>query len=398
MSPISETASSLPVIINGYYGFDNLGDEAILESITQWFATRDDVHPSVMSNDPVATHDAYGVDAFPRANFWQLMRRIFASPVLLQGGGGLLQDVTSTRSLVYYLGVQLAGFVTGRKVVVFGQGIGPLEAEFSPWFVGGFLTHCDLVLLRDFRSYSFAQARLPVNAPIHLMADAALVLEPADTDTVEDIFLQENVDLLGRPLLAFAVRGSMRDRRQITALARTIDMTTGVLGGGVVLIPFHHPDDLQYAEAVWSMVDDKDACSIVKGKYRPGEVLGLIGKCDLVIGMRLHSLVFAANRGIPFVPVSYDPKVDDFASEFGMKPAVHTPLIGPERLVDAIEDAYEFRGRIKTKVTQGTSRLRKRTREGFEIMGEYLDSLRLKRLGLSKMARLSKKRVEGKGA
>jgi polysaccharide pyruvyl transferase CsaB len=395
MSPIQATSSSLPIIVNGYYGYDNLGDEAILESIIQWFATRDDVHPVVMSSNPKATADAYGVDAFPRANLWHLIRRLPGSPVILQGGGGLLQDVTSARSLAYYLSIQLAGFVTGRRVVIFAQGIGPLEGEFSPWFVGGFLSHCDLVILRDFTSYSFAQARMPVDADIRLMGDAALTLEPADPDHIDDIFLQENLDLLEKPLFAFALKGSIKDRRQITSLARAIDIAYESLDCGIALFPFHHPSDVQYAEAIRDMVKEKDYCSVVKGKYRPAEVLGLIGKCDLVVGMRLHSLVFAASRGIPFVPVSYDPKIDEFAGEFGMKPAVHTPLIGPERLVEAIEDAWEFRGRIKTRVTQGMARLRQRTMDGYNALGEYFDRLELRKLGL---ARTAKKRSKKKQA
>jgi len=212
------------------------------------------------------------------------------------------------------------------------------------------------------------------------MADAALILDSADPDRVEDIFLQENMDLVGEPLVAFCVKGPMKDRRQITAIARAIDMTTSELGGGVSLIPFHHPVDVEYAEAVKAMVQEQDSVQIIKGKYNPAEVLGLIGKCDLVVGMRLHSLIFAANRGVPFIPVSYDPKIDEFAGEFGMKPAVHVPLIGPEMLFDAIADTYEVRGRIKTRITETTGRLRERTMVGFNALGEFLDSLELKKV------------------
>ncbi|HDS31201.1 MAG TPA: hypothetical protein ENN67_09175, partial [Firmicutes bacterium] len=312
----------------------------------------------------------------------------------LQGGGGLLQDVTSSRSLAYYLSIQLAGFITGRRVIIFGQGIGPLEGELSPWFVGGFLSHCDLVIVRDFKSYAFAQSRMPITADVRLMADPALLLEPADQDRVDDIFLQENLDLLGKPLFACTLKGPLKDRRQITSLARAIDIACDTLDCGIALLPFHHPSDLEYAEAIHALVKDKEYCSVVKGKYSPSEMLGLIGKFDLVVGMRLHSLIFAANRAVPFVPVSYDPKIDEFAGEFGMKPAVHTPLIGPERLVEAIEDAWEFRGRIKTRITEGMTKLAKRASDGFEGLGEYFDRLNLWKLG---MLREMKDRSRRKG-
>lgn len=380
MSPREQTSASLPVLISGYYGFDNLGDEAILESIIQWFEKRDDAYPVVLSANPKATYDTYQVDSISRTRLFKILKRITGSPVLLQGGGGLLQDKTSLKSLFYYLVIMMLGFITGRRVVAFGQGIGPLEGEFSPYLAGEFLGQCDLVCVRDFKSFSFCQQRFPVTKKPVLMADAALILDSADPDRVEDIFLQENMDLVGEPLVAFCVKGPMKDRRQITAIARAIDMTTSELGGGVSLIPFHHPVDVEYAEAVKAMVQEQDSVQIIKGKYNPAEVLGLIGKCDLVVGMRLHSLIFAANRGVPFIPVSYDPKIDEFAGEFGMKPAVHVPLIGPEMLFDAIADTYEVRGRIKTRITETTGRLRERTMVGFNALGEFLDSLELKKV------------------
>jgi polysaccharide pyruvyl transferase CsaB len=387
MSPKNETSNSLPVLISGYYGFDNLGDEAILESILQWFDKRDDVHPVVLSNDPKATFDSYGVDSINRTSLWQILKRIGRAPVIIQGGGGLLQDKTSTKSLMYYLGIMLLGFVTGRRVVALGQGIGPLDGELAPLFVGEFLSQCDLVCMRDFKSFSFCQQRLPITANIKLMADAALLLNPADAEIVDDIFLQENIDLVGKPLVAFCVRGSRRDKVQINAIARAIDMTTSNLDGGVVLVPFHHPEDFEYAEVIRNYINDKDSVAVLKGKYRPAEMLGLIGKCDLVVGMRLHSLIFAANMGVPFVAMSYDPKIDEFAGEFGIKPAVHTPLIGPEMLFDAIADTYEQRGRIKTRITETAKRLRERAQSGFDALGEFLDSLELRKIGMAKRNR-----------
>jgi polysaccharide pyruvyl transferase CsaB len=391
MTPIAQTASSLPVLISGYYGFDNLGDEAILESIIQWFETRDEVYPVVLSANPKGTFDAYGVDAISRTSLWAILRRIGSSPVLIQGGGGLLQDKTSFKSLLYYLAILLLGFVTGRRVVAFGQGIGPLEGEISPLLVGEFLSQCDLICVRDFRSYSFCQQRLPLNKKIVYMADAALLLEAADPDHVYDIFLQENLDLVGKPLVGFSIKGSPKDRRQMTALARAIDMTTSELGGGVAIFPFHYPWDVEYAEQVHALVSDKDSVMIVKGQYRPAEVLGLVGRCDLMVGTRLHSLIFAANQAVPFVAVSYDPKIDEFAGEFGFKPAVHTPLVGPEVLFDAIADAYEQRGRLKTKITETTNRLRNRAKEGFNALGEFLDEIELRRIGLARAAKMRRK-------
>jgi len=380
MSPLRATESSLPVLISGYYGFDNVGDEAILQAILQWFEGREDVYPVVMSGNPAETRRMYDVEVVHRARVVEILRKLFQCPVLLQGGGGLLQDSTSFRSLAYYLGILLLGFITGRRVVVFGQGIGPLDGELSPLLVGEFLSQCDLVCVRDFKSYAFCQARLPLDAPLKLMADAALLLKPSDAEKVEEIFYTENLDLLGKPLLGFAVKGSLKDKRQIVSLARVIDIVHSSIGGGVVLFPFHFPHDLEYAEAVRGMVSDKERVGILKGKYLPDEVLGLVGRCEMMVGMRLHSLIFASLQAVPFVAVSYDPKVDEYAGEFGLKPSVHTPLVGAEGLSESIEEAWENRARLKVRLIEGIGKLQRRAREGFEALGKFLDELELKKI------------------
>jgi len=389
MSPIKASGNSLPVLISGYYGFDNLGDEAILESIINWFGIRDDAHPVILSRKPKVTAEMFEVDSISRNNFFKILGLLIRSPVLLQGGGGLLQDATSTRSLLYYLGIMLMGAVTGRRMVAFAQGIGPLDGEFSPMFVGEFLSQCDLVAVRDFKSFAFCQQRLPFDANLKMMADAALLLDPADPERVDDIYHLENLDLLGRPLVGFSIKGNKSDKRQLTALARTINMTMDELGCGVAIFPFHHPYDLKYAEEVFKLVDRHDEVMIVKEIYKPSEAMGLIGKCDMMIGMRLHSLIFAANMSVPFVGVSYDPKIDEFLNEFNLKPAVHTPLLGPEVLFDAIMDTWEDRGRLKTKITEGTSRLRARTKDGFDALSELFEKLELRRVAVKRKVKKS---------
>jgi len=387
MSPIKASGNSLPVLVSGYYGFDNLGDEAILESIVNWFGIRDDAHPVVLSKNPKKTSETFDVDSISRDNLFKILARIPGAPIIVQGGGGLLQDATSFKSLLYYLGILLLGSVTGRRLVAFAQGIGPLDGEFSPMMVGEFLSQCDLVAVRDFKSFVFCQQRLPLNANLKMMADAALLLDPGDPDTVNDIFLQENLDLVGRPLIGFSIKGDKKDTRQLTALARTMDMTIDELNCGVAIFPFHHPYDLRYAEEVLKLVKRHDEVMIVKGIYKPSEAVGLIGKCDMMVGMRLHSLIFAANTSVPFIGVSYDPKIDEFLREFGLKPAVHTPLPGPEVLFDAIMDAWEGRGRLKTKITEGVTRLRARTKDGFDALSELFEKLELRRLAVKKKAR-----------
>ena len=105
------------VVMSGYYGFGNAGDDAILDSIQQAIrAASDDVSVTVLSNDPELTRRQYGLDAIPRFRMLRVLHALRRGDVLLSGGGSLLQDTTSTRSLLYYLSVIRAAEWMGKPV------------------------------------------------------------------------------------------------------------------------------------------------------------------------------------------------------------------------------------------------------------------------------------------
>jgi polysaccharide pyruvyl transferase WcaK-like protein len=57
----------------------------------------------------------------------------------------------------------------------------------------------------------------------------------------------------------------------------------------------------------------------LKGKYPPEEMLSIIGNMDLLVGVRLHALIYAAVMDVPMIAVSYDPKINSFMHSLGMK-------------------------------------------------------------------------------
>ena len=116
------------VLISGYYGFGNLGDEALLEVIVGRLR-RDFPAASieVLSATPQRTAADYRVDATPRWDWRAVRAAIGRADVVLSGGGGLLQNGTSLRSLLYYAAILREAIRTGRKAMIFAQSIGPLD-------------------------------------------------------------------------------------------------------------------------------------------------------------------------------------------------------------------------------------------------------------------------------
>ena len=115
------------VVISGYYGYHNSGDDIMLQSIVENLrAQRDDLSLTVLSLNPKETRAQFDVNAIYRFNFISVWLRLRKTDLLLTGGGNLIQDETSTKSLIYYLWVINTARRRGAKNMLYAKGIGPV--------------------------------------------------------------------------------------------------------------------------------------------------------------------------------------------------------------------------------------------------------------------------------
>lgn len=283
------------LLISGYYGAGNLGDEALLAGLLHGLAGR--LRPVVASVDPAATRGLHGVEAVHRLH--GLPGALLGSQALLSGGGGLLQDQSSSRSLSYYLGVIRAARLLGRRVVVFGQSLGPLSDE-GRGRVQKALRGLPLAL-RDEASLDLARAMGLAARPV---ADAAMLLprpDPGDRDGPLVL-----VPRAGYPGISELL---------VTAGRRHLAQ------GGRLAMALVHPGQ-----------DETEAARLRAGL--PGiatlpadDPLGLVkalAGAHAVLSGRLHGLVLGAVAGSPVAGVAYDPKVRGFALRIGA-PVVAAP-------------------------------------------------------------------------
>ena len=114
------------ICISGYYGFSNFGDEAILDVLVEYLKSKN-VDITIFSKNPVLTATKHRVKCVKTFDFLSVMKNIKNSDVLFSGGGSLLQDKTSLKSLLYYLFVICYALKHQKRVVIFAQGIGPIK-------------------------------------------------------------------------------------------------------------------------------------------------------------------------------------------------------------------------------------------------------------------------------
>ncbi|MEG0798041.1 MAG: polysaccharide pyruvyl transferase CsaB [Acidaminococcaceae bacterium] len=300
------------ILISGYYGFANAGDEAMLTAIIEALrAQRQNLEITVLSGNPEVTAAKHQVRSLHRFGFCSIVRAMLSMDLLLSGGGSLLQDVTSKRSLFYYLSILLLAKLLGKKVMLYAQGIGPIRSHsagrLTKWVCG----QADLITVRDDGSFEELRKMGLDATKIIVTADAVFALPELNPEAGQQ-FLEQQGLAAKRPLIGLAVRHWTGEAGFCRVFAEAITKLRQTYQAEIVFVPLQIPQDVQVAQAILALLPDKTGVTILEQAFTTEEYLALSSGFDLLIGMRLHALVFAALTGTPFLAVSYDPKVDRF--------------------------------------------------------------------------------------
>ncbi|MDX2272866.1 MAG: polysaccharide pyruvyl transferase CsaB [Cyanobacteriota bacterium] len=288
------------VVILGYYGFGNAGDEALLLSLLQMLPEH--YQPCVLSDQPQVTAATYPVLSASRWSLPELWRLLGAADLFVWGGGSLLQDRSSWRSPLYYLAVMTMAQQRGVRTLAWAQGIGPLDRPWNRAWTRACLAGCQGVSVRD---QAAAQLLEGWGIPYQLAPDPVWALQgladPAGVDWPEGGIA---VVLRTHPHLTPARLAVIR-----TALQRLQAKTEAPL----FFVPFqlaapHAPPspDQQLAEQLQAQLPNPSHLLLLRD---PRYLKGFLGKMRLTITMRYHGLVMAAAEGCRCFAVSYDPKV-----------------------------------------------------------------------------------------
>jgi len=335
------------IVISGYYGFGNTGDEAVLSGILRSLAEVGvTARVTVLSVDPKRTMAEHrGVRAVHRYCPISAPGAIRSADLVISGGGSLLQDATSAHSIHYYLGIiRLARFFR-KPVAVYAQGIGPLIRPWSRRAVARALEGVDLLTVRDTDSKQLLES-IGVRMPIAVVADPSFVME-ADLAAADALI--DHVGLAGREFVAASLRPWPGAQREIDECATGICRACDERGLPVLSIAMQPEEDGGVSRLPGAMTLD--------GSLGPDVIKGVLARAKLVVGMRLHALIFAAAEGVPFVPVVYDPKVESFAQWAGQPAGVGVDRATSEAMREAVLGAWDDRERLaeiaRTRASEG---------------------------------------------
>ena len=329
-------------VICGAYGLGNGGDNAILEAIV---AQLKDIDPDLpicaLSRNPRETRLSAHISAVYSFRFLRILRLLRTSNLFLSGGGTLLQDATSTRSLMYYLLMLRLAHDAGNRVMLYGCGAGPIQKERNRRRTAHVLDRCvDVITVRDGYSADFLQ-NLGVTVPrIHITADPALLSQPLAEDAARSYLLRCGVEA-DKKYAMLALRTWDGAARKIPAFAAAAEYLYRDCGLIPVLYSMEKKSDLPMVRAVAAKLH----CPylILEAGNNAGEILTLVRRMSLVISMRLHTLVFASGQGVPLVGIVYDPKVSAFLDHLGQDLYLSLSETNAAALCDLIDAALAER-------------------------------------------------------
>ena len=331
------------ILISGYYGFKNSGDDALLSAIINDISKyKESPNLVVLSKTPAETQKLYRVKAINRFNIPSIMRHMRNAEMLISGGGTLMQDGTSTKSLWYYLQIIKMALRRGMKVMLYSNGIGPLNHERSREITRDTLNQVDLITLRDSASAELLK-EIGVNKPkILVTADPALNLDGASVEKGR-MLLSEIGTPMNKKLIGVSVRRWQENNPDFERiLAEVCDYAAEKYEMMPVFIPMQIERDLMLSQSVAARMKHRSV--VVKKRYRVDEVMSMVAAMDLCIGMRLHSLIYAAVASVPLIGLVYDPKVSSFMEHTHQKLYTGVKDLTARRLIELIDscmDNYE---------------------------------------------------------
>ncbi|MBD2863617.1 polysaccharide pyruvyl transferase CsaB [Paenibacillus oceani] len=347
------------IALSGYYGFRNSGDEAVLQSILLALQAEGErqgvpIEPVVLSIRPEETSRMYGVSAVHRMRMGEVARALRECDGLISGGGSLLQDATGLKTIPYYLAVLKMAQFYRKPTFIYAQGIGPVHRPIFYPFIRNVFNKCRYISVRDDESAELLARMGVARSKVEVVPDPVMGLP------LKDGAVKRERD--SKPVVGVSVRYWNKDRSELDGLARTIRQIAESRPVTIRFLPFHLPDDAEASRYVIDRLGSlpgTSAIEVTETAVHPQDMLAEVSGCDLLIGMRLHSLIYAASQEVPLIGISYDPKIDQFLNRLGIKAAASTSSFESETVATEALRLLDDRAGWKERNQEAIVRLKK---------------------------------------
>ena len=289
-------------VLSGYFGFKNFGDEAILSVLVHKLQQHGHRITIISSDTKYTVSKFKHIRSVYTFKISDIIGAISKSDYLISGGGSLLQDATSIKSLIYYLGIIFIALILQKKVIIFAQGIGPINSKFGLFLTKTLLKHCTYISVRDTKSKSLLE-----DAGIK----AELVCDPVFSSKVK--IPQKNKTVAIQLRDCKMMNEDFIDRLALKISKEFSDYEIGIF-------PFQKDLDTEVSKKFQNALKllNPEIKTTIFEDITDEEIIEEIAKCEYLIAMRFHAIIIGLLTNTKTLAINYDIKIEKIASEFNL--------------------------------------------------------------------------------
>ena len=361
-------------VLAGYFGFGNFGDEAILKyavDILRYYYKEAEIE--IITQSPNLAKKNLGLAGIKRFDFKSINSAIKNSDCLIFPGGSVLQDVTSVKSILYYLFLIFLGLFYKKKVIMLSQGIGPINNTFAKKLTCKILKKVSFISVRDKRSYDLLNKN---SIPCELTADLLWA------------FTQKQEAEKASPPTVFGEIPHVIEKQKVGLQIRNWDNLTNENLEVIAKCVFKAFPKLEFDYKLICLQKSSDEEILIKlgeimHNLQPKAKLELcipenitqsvelLQSMNYLLAMRFHAGLCAINAEKPLLMLSYDPKTEEFCKELGLE-FLDIQEINEENLMNKISWLKEFNP-VKTALK--TNILVKKAKQNVDFLIGEIDKL-----------------------
>jgi polysaccharide pyruvyl transferase CsaB len=352
------------LLLAGYFGAGNLGDDAVLMGFME--GIKGLAHGvTVMSGNPDETSRSYGLRCIDRRDNAAFKDSLETADALVFPGGSIFQDATSVKSVAYYGNLVKMAKAKGKKVIFLGQGVGPLTTFLGKRWASSAFQMADAVAVRDPASAT-ALKDLGIKKSVRITADLAFLLPPP-AEKESDV----GFNVGGMKAIGISVRphGKKDETKNLFGEFARLLFNAQMMPVFIEMDRVHDgPLILDISKAQGGRIPD------MRKMQTPMHAQQRMSRLEAVVAMRLHAGILAATVGVPPFMVSYDPKVTAFAKLLDLQTAPSVVGLTPQRLFESFMQFMRDRERNEKLMERKLQDLIKMAQANIDILADVLPS------------------------
>ncbi len=385
-NPLSNGRRKRDVLISGYYGFFNMGDDSILDTlINELRKISPNIKITALAKHPKTASERFGVKCICRTNALAIIREMRRTKVLLSGGGSLFQDSTSSKSLKYYATIVNLAKRCGMKTFIYANGIGSISREKNKKLTAKTVCRTDKVTVRDHNSFEELVSIGVPKEKITISADPAFVINGVSAEKLREIRKKHGMEKVDK-FFAISLRRFEGDMRKAYSESNLIEKISAAAaesakkyGAMPVLVSMQPKLDREISNIVVNkMRDEYKTDAMVIEPENGEELLSILKGCDgisgasLVCAMRLHILIYACSAAVPVIGLSIDPKIDALGKSIKHMGLFRLEDLDSDVFTPKITELIDNRDEIVDELTSQAKVLRKKASDDVLAVFELL--------------------------